>query len=67
MRVKDLPPAMHTIPVLIGIALSVAGRYLLPHINISWKLGPIIGLPVGILIGLGLLALIAAATKDKKA
>ena len=59
MDVQDLPKWMTLIPTLIGVALAIAGMYVLPMYGIRNTFGPIIGLPVGMIVGVALLALIA--------
>jgi len=59
MRIQDLPVWMSAIPVLIGVALAIAGMYVFPLMGLRNVLGPIIGLPVGTVIGFGILELIA--------
>ena len=59
MDIQDLPKWMTLIPTLIGVALAIAGMYVLPMYGIRNTFGPIIGLPVGMIVGVALLALIA--------
>ena len=59
MRVEQLPKWMHVIPSLIGVALAILGMYTLPEIGIRNTWGPIIGLPLGLIVGVGVLAIIA--------
>ena len=59
MDIQDLPKWMTLIPTLIGVALAIAGMYVLPMYGIRNTFGPIIGLPVGMVVGVALLARIA--------
>ena len=60
MNIQNLPKWMNLIPTLIGVTLAIAGMYILPTYGIRNTLGPIVGLPVGFVIGVGVLALIAS-------
>jgi len=59
MNIKDLPKWMNVIPTLIGVALAIIGMYVLPYYGIRNTWGPIIGLPLGMIIGVAILAGIA--------
>ena len=59
MKIEELPKWMSIIPTLIGVALAIAGIYVLPHYGIRNIWGPIIGLPLGMIIGMGVMAMIA--------
>ncbi len=59
MRLKELPGWMNVIPTLIGVAVAVVGIYALPQFGIRNTWGPIIGLPLGMLIGVAILAKLA--------
>ncbi len=59
MRLEDLPKWTHVIPVLLGVALSIIGMYAFPAMGLRNTLGPIIGLPVGTVLGFGILAIYA--------
>lgn len=59
MRVEDLPRWMNAIPTLIGVALAIIGMYTLPSFGIRNTLGPIVGLPLGLIIGVAILSGIA--------
>ncbi len=59
MKLEDLPKWTHLIPVLLGVTLAIAGMYVFPMMGLRNTLGPIIGLPAGLVIGFGLLALYA--------
>ena len=61
MEIQDLPKWMNAIPVLIGVALAIAGMYLFPLIGLRNVLGPIIGLPLGTVIGFGVLQIVASS------
>jgi len=54
MKLKDMPMWMNIIPVGLGCVLAIAGMYLLPLAGIRNIFGPIIGLPVGYVIGFGI-------------
>lgn len=58
MEFKDMPKWMNIIPVGLGVALAIAGMYLLPLVGIRNIFGPIIGLPVGYAIGFAILFVI---------
>ena len=59
MNIKDLPKWMNVIPTFIGVALAIIGMYVLPLFGIRNTWGPIIGLPLGLIIGVAILANIA--------
>ena len=59
MKVEDLPKWMSIIPTLIGVLLAIIGIYTFPLFGIRSTWGPIIGLPLGLIIGVAILALIA--------
>ena len=59
MQLQDLPKWTHVIPVLLGVALSIVGMSVFPALGLRNTLGPIVGLPVGALVGFGILALYA--------
>ena len=59
MKIEDLPKWTMVIPTLTGVTLAIAGMYILPTYGIRNTLGPIIGLPVGMVIGVAVLALVA--------
>ena len=59
MRVEDLPKWMNAIPTLVGVVLAIIGMYTLPSLGIRNIWGPIIGLPVGLIIGVAILSSIA--------
>lgn len=61
MRIQDLPQWMNVIPVLLGVGLAIGGMYVFPLLGLRNVLGPIIGLPVGAILGFAILALIARA------
>ena len=60
MNIQDLPKWMNVIPTLIGVMLSIGGMYILPMYGLRNTLGPIIGLPVGMVIGVAILAFLAS-------
>ena len=60
MNIKDLPKWMNVIPSLIGVALAIIGIYLLPQYGIRNTWGPIIGFPLGMIIGVAILSYIAS-------
>jgi len=59
MKLEDLPKWTHIIPVLLGVALAIIGMYVFPALGLRNTLGPIIGLPVGFVVGFGILGLYA--------
>jgi hypothetical protein len=59
MPLEHLPKWMNAIPTLIGVALAIIGMYWLPSVGIRNTWGPIIGLPLGMIIGIAILAGIA--------
>ena len=59
MNIKDFPKWMNVIPTLIGVVLAIIGMYVLPYYGIRNTWGPIIGLPLGMIIGAAILAGIA--------
>ncbi len=59
MKIEDLPKWMHVIPVLIGVGLAIAGMYIFPRFGLRNTLGPIVGLPAGMIIGFIVLSIIA--------
>ena len=59
MDIKDLPKWTNAIPTLIGVALAIIGMYLLPSFGIRSTWGPILGLPLGMIIGVAILSSIA--------
>ena len=59
MRIEQLPKWMHAIPTFIGVVPATLGIYTLPHFGIRNTWGPIIGLPLGLVIGVGVLGFIA--------
>ena len=59
MSIQHLPQWMQAIPVLIGVALAIAGMYVFPMVGLRNVLGPIVGIPLGLIIGFGVLAVIA--------
>ncbi|MFC1499272.1 hypothetical protein ACFLS1_12495 [Verrucomicrobiota bacterium] len=63
MKIEELPKWMNIIPVLIGVVLAITGMYVFPLLGMRNTLGPIIGLPVGFIIGFVILSIIA---KNKK-
>lgn len=60
MKVQDLPLWMNFIPTLIGVTLAISGMYILPMYGVRNTFGPIIGLPVGTVIGVAVLAFVAS-------
>ena len=60
MKIEELPRWMNAIPSLIGVALAIAGMFICPLYGVRNTFGPIIGLPVGLVIGVGVLAHIAS-------
>ncbi len=60
MKIENLPKWMNVIPTLIGVVLAIAGMYIFPMYGIRNTFGPIIGLPVGLIIGVAVLAFIAS-------
>ncbi len=64
MKIEELPKWMHAIPVLIGVALAITGMYVFPMMGLRNVLGPIIGLPVGFVIGFAILGAIAKSRGD---
>lgn len=61
MNFEGLPKWMNLIPSLVGVVLAIIGMYVLPQIGIRNTWGPIIGLPLGMIIGVAILANIARA------
>lgn len=59
MDIKDLPKWMNVIPTLVGVALAIIGMYWLPTLGIRNIWGPILGLPLGMVIGAAILSGIA--------
>ena len=59
MRIEDLPKWMHAMPVLIGVALALIGMHVFPMLGLRNVLGPIVGLPVGLMAGFAVLAIVA--------
>ena len=59
MKIEELPKWMNVIPVLIGVALAITGMYVFPLLGMRNTLGPIIGLPVGFIIGFAVLSIVA--------
>ncbi len=59
MKIEDLPKWMNIIPVLIGVTLAISGMYIFPIFGLRNTLGPIIGLPLGMIIGVIVLSIIA--------
>ena len=59
MKIQDLPKWMNLIPTLIGVTLAIVGMYGFPMLGIRNTYGPIIGLPVGFVIGVVVLRQIA--------
>jgi hypothetical protein len=59
MTLQDLPKWTHVVPILLGVALSIIGMSVFPMLGMRNTLGPILGLPLGSLLGFGLLALFA--------
>ena len=64
MRMRDLPPLMHALPLTLGIGLTIAWRQV--WASERQPLAALIGLPLGMVIGYIILVLAAAAVKDKK-
>lgn len=62
MEMKDMPRWMNVIPVLTGVAIASLGILILPKFGIRATFGPIVGLPVGALLGFGIVWLMI---KDK--
>lgn len=50
---------MNVMPTLIGVALAIIGMYALPQFGIRNTWGPILGLPIGLIIGVAILSNIA--------
>ena len=50
---------MKAMPTFIGVALAIIGMYTFPLIGIRNTFGPIVGLPLGIIIGVAILWRIA--------
>jgi hypothetical protein len=51
MDIQDLPRWSQAIPVLIGVVMALVGMQIFPFLGMRPALGPILGLPVGFLIG----------------
>lgn len=64
MNIKDLPIWVNLIPTLIGVALAIIGMYVFPNYGIRNIWGPILGLPVGMIIGVAIIAKIARNYRD---
>ncbi|OGV66578.1 MAG: hypothetical protein A2498_11240 [Lentisphaerae bacterium RIFOXYC12_FULL_60_16] len=64
MRIEDLPKWMSIIPVLVGVVLTFIGIQVFPLFGLRNVLGPIIGLPVGCLIGFAIMARIAKSREQ---
>jgi len=64
MKIEDLPKWMSLIPTLIGVGLAITGMYVFPMYGLRNTLGPIIGLPIGMVVGVSVLALIARRRID---
>lgn len=63
-EIEELPKWMHAIPVLIGVALAIIGIQFGPAMGIRGNIGPIVGLPVGVIIGFVILAIYAKSKGD---
>ena len=59
LSIENLPKWYNVIPALVGVALAVIGMYALPQFGIRNTWGPIIGLPLCMVIGVAILARIA--------
>ena len=57
MEMKDMPKWMNLIPIGLGVGLSILGMYGLPLVGIRNVFGPMIGLPLGTVIGFGMVHL----------
>ena len=55
---------MHAIHVLIGVTLSIIGIQFGPAMGVRGTIGPIVGLPVGVIIGFVILAIYAKSKGD---
>lgn len=64
MKIEDLPKWMNVIPTLIGVGLAIIGMYALPHYGIRNTWGPIVGLPLGLVAGVAILALVARNRRE---
>lgn len=64
MKLEELPKWTQGIPVLLGVAFSLVGMQVFPAMGLRPVLGPIVGLPMGVVIGFGGLAIYAASKKD---
>ena len=64
MKIEELPKWMHAIPVLIGVALAIIGIQFWPAMGIRGTIGPIVELPVGVIIGFVILAIYAKSKGD---
>ena len=59
MDIRDLAKWTNVIPTLIGVVLAIIGMYALPQFGIRNTWGPILGLPIGMIIGVAILSSIA--------
>lgn len=59
MEINGIRKWMNLIPTLIGVTLSIVGMYALPRYGIRNTWGPILGLPLGMIIGAAILARMA--------
>ena len=64
MKIEELPKWMHAIPILIGVTLSIIGIQFGPAMGVRGTIGPIVGLPVGVIIGFVILAIYAKSKGD---
>lgn len=64
MKLQELPPWTQGIPVVLGVGFSLIGMQIFPGMGLRPVLGPIIGLPMGVVLGFGSLAIYAASRKD---
>ena len=59
LDITGLPKWTNVIPTLIGVALAISGMYVLPLLGIRNVWGPILGLPIGLIIGVAILSTVA--------
>jgi len=49
--IQDPPRWSQAIPVLFGVAMALVGMRISPMVGVQPVLGPMLGLPVGFLVG----------------
>lgn len=65
MDIQNLPKWMNVIPTLVGVVLAIIGMYWLPTFGIRNTWGPILGLPLGMIIGVAILSGIAKKRTER--